>query len=106
MPGHRVTIPVGCAGSTLYKNFGKRLNKDVKSIVDNRLKAMVEASGGTLQPKPMEVNVLTHDLQRYAVWFGGSMFANMPTFPQSLTTRAQYDEYGPSIMRRMSSVQQ
>lgn len=92
-------------GSTLYKNFGKRLQKDVKHIVDSRMKAMVEASGGSIQPKPLDVSVLTHDLQRYAVWFGGSMLANMPAFPQSLTTRAQYDEYGPSIMRRLSVVQ-
>jgi len=92
-------------GSTLYKNFGKRLQMDVKKIVDTRIKAMVEASGGSLVPKPLDVSVLTHDLQRYAVWFGGSMLAGMPAFPTSLTTRAQYDEYGPSIMRRLSVVQ-
>jgi len=92
-------------GSTLYKNFGKRLQKDVKGLVDTRMKDMVDRSGGSIQPKPLDVSVLTHDLQRYAVWFGGSMLANMPAFPQSLTTRAQYDECGPSIMRRLSVVE-
>jgi len=92
-------------GSTLYKNFGTRLQLDVSTIVKNRINAMVAASGGTLVPKPIDVNVLTHDLQRFAVWFGGSMLAGMPGFPQMLTTRAQYDEYGPSIMRRLSPVQ-
>merc|ERR1712227_426662 len=91
-------------GSTLYKNFGKRLQQDVNNIVKTRIKAMVEASGGTLAPKPLEVNVLSHDLQRFAVWFGGSMLAHMPAFPQALTTRAQYEEHGPSIMRRLSVV--
>lgn len=29
-----------------------------------------------LQPKPVEVQVITHHMQRYAVWFGGSMLAS------------------------------
>lgn len=29
-----------------------------------------------LQPKPIDVNVITHHMQRYAVWFGGSMLAS------------------------------
>lgn len=28
------------------------------------------------QPKPVEVQVITHHMQRYAVWFGGSMLAS------------------------------
>lgn len=28
------------------------------------------------QPKPIDVNVITHHMQRYAVWFGGSMLAS------------------------------
>ena len=28
------------------------------------------------QPKPIEVQVITHHMQRYAVWFGGSMLAS------------------------------
>jgi hypothetical protein len=29
-----------------------------------------------LQPKPIDVQVVTHHMQRYAVWFGGSMLAS------------------------------
>ena len=29
-----------------------------------------------LQPKPIDVQVITHHMQRYAVWFGGSMLAS------------------------------
>ena len=29
-----------------------------------------------LQPKPIEVQVISHHMQRYAVWFGGSMLAS------------------------------
>lgn len=28
------------------------------------------------QPKPIDVHVVTHHMQRYAVWFGGSMLAS------------------------------
>lgn len=30
----------------------------------------------TPQPKPIDVQVITHHMQRYAVWFGGSMLAS------------------------------
>lgn len=29
-----------------------------------------------LQPKPIDCSVITHHMQRYAVWFGGSMLAS------------------------------
>ena len=29
-----------------------------------------------MQPKPIEVQVIQHQMQRYAVWFGGSMLAS------------------------------
>jgi len=29
-----------------------------------------------VQPKPIDVSVITHHMQRYAVWFGGSMLAS------------------------------
>jgi hypothetical protein len=28
------------------------------------------------QPKPIDVQVISHQMQRYAVWFGGSMLAS------------------------------
>lgn len=36
-----------------------------------------------LQPKPVEVQVITHHMQRYAVWFGGSMLASTVSAPRS-----------------------
>ena len=29
---------------------------------------------------PVEVNVISHHMQRFAVWFGGSMLASTPEF--------------------------
>ncbi|KAG7215362.1 hypothetical protein INR49_022561 [Caranx melampygus] len=63
--------------------------RDLKRTVDARLKISEELSGGKLKPKPIDVQVITHHMQRYAVWFGGSMLAS---------TR-DYEEIGPSICR-------
>ncbi len=64
----------------MFKDFGKRLQRDVKRSVDARLKASEKLSGGALKPTPMEVKVITHHMQRYAVWFGGSMLASTVRF--------------------------
>lgn len=86
-------------GSTMFRDFGRRLQRDVKRVVDSRLKLSEELSGGQLKPKPIECQVITHSMQRYAVWFGGSMLASTPEFYQVCHTKQQYDEYGPSIAR-------
>lgn len=38
-----------------------------------------------LQPKPIDVQVITHHMQRYAVWFGGSMLASTVSYTFQLT---------------------
>ncbi|XP_072181228.1 actin-related protein 3 [Diadema setosum] len=86
-------------GSTMFRDFGRRLKRDVQKIVDGRLKLSEQLSGGRLKPKPIETSVITHHMQRYAVWFGGSMLASTPEFYNASHTKAQYDEYGPSICR-------
>lgn len=63
-------------GSTMFKDFGKRLARDVKKSVDFRIKRTEELSQGRIKPTPLEVNVISHHMQRYAVWFGGSMLAS------------------------------
>jgi actin-related protein 3 len=86
-------------GSTMFKDFGRRLERDLRRSVDARLRITEELSGGRIKPKPIDVNVISHQMQRYAVWFGGSMLASTPEFYQVCHTKAQYDEYGPSICR-------
>jgi actin-related protein 3 len=86
-------------GSTMFKDFGRRLQRDVKRNVDTRLKISEDLSGGRIKPKPIEVQVITHHMQRYAVWFGGSMLASTPEFYSVCHTKKDYDEYGPSICR-------
>eukprot|EP00043_Microstomoeca_roanoka_P001376 m.32336 g.32336 ORF g.32336 m.32336 type:complete len:412 (-) comp10780_c0_seq1:693-1928(-) len=86
-------------GSTMFKDFGRRLQRDVQKSVDARLKKSEELSGGRLKPQPVEVKVVSHAMQRYAVWFGGSMLASTPDFYKVCHTKADYEEYGPSICR-------
>lgn len=86
-------------GSTMFKDFGRRLQRDVKRSVDRRLKLSEELSGGRIKPTPIDVQVITHNMQRYAVWFGGSMLASTPEFYSVCHTKKDYDEHGPSICR-------
>jgi len=86
-------------GSTMFKDFGKRLQRDIKRVVDMRLHRSEELAGGRLKAEPIEVNVISHHMQRFAVWFGGSMLASTPEFRTVCHSRQQYEEYGPSICR-------
>ncbi|XP_033096666.1 actin-related protein 3-B [Anneissia japonica] len=86
-------------GSTMFRDFGRRLQRDVKRVVDARLKFSESLSGGRIKPKPIDVSVISHHMQRYAVWFGGSMLASTPEFFQVCHTKADYEEYGASICR-------
>merc|ERR1719247_1512624 len=86
-------------GSTMFKDFGRRLQRDIKRCVDDRIQKSAELSNGRLKPAAVEVNVISHHMQRFAVWFGGSMLASTPEFEKVVHTRAQYEEIGPSICR-------
>ncbi|XP_059498116.1 actin-related protein 3B-like isoform X1 [Stegostoma tigrinum] len=86
-------------GSTMFRDFGRRLQRDLKRVVDTRLKISEQLSAGRIKPKPIEVQVITHHMQRYAVWFGGSMLASTPEFYQVCHTKKDYEEFGPSICR-------
>jgi len=86
-------------GSTMFKDFGRRLQRDIKRCVDERSRKAEQLSNGRIKPTPTDVNVISHHMQRFAVWFGGSMLASTPEFHNVVHTRQQYEEYGPSICR-------
>ncbi|KAJ6659292.1 hypothetical protein lerEdw1_019163 [Lerista edwardsae] len=58
-------------GSTMFKDFGRRLQRDLKRVVEARLKVSEELSGGRIKPEFFEV----------------------------CHTKKDYEEYGPSICR-------
>ena len=64
-------------GSTLFKNFDRRLESNVQHRVNARLQSYEEKSG--VKPKPMGVNVTNSISQQHSVWLGGSTFATMVT---------------------------
>lgn len=81
-------------GSTLFKNFDKRLEQEVRRRVKDRYEGL-----GIIENAP-EVKVTQNVVQKAAVWFGGSMLAsNSSNFQKIVATRAQYEEYGPAIAR-------
>eukprot|EP00891_Asterochloris_glomerata_P001539 jgi/Astpho2/1539/Aster-05411 len=95
------TCPIDCrralygnvvlsGGSTMFKDFGRRVQRDMKRLVDARTPATAQA---------VDVNVITHPTQSFAVWFGGSVLGMMPEFQQACHTKAEYDEHGPSVCR-------
>jgi len=89
-------------GSTLFKNFGKRLQADLKDRVQARLAANLAKlrAQPASAPAELKVRVHSHDLQRYAVWFGGSLLASQPDFASRLcVTKARYLEEGPRVAR-------
>jgi actin-related protein 3 len=95
-------------GSTLFKNFHRRLKDDINKRVQERYNVMLARHSGRLTGTVtatgagtgrIEVDVIRHDMQRYAVWFGGSVVSEMPGFHQLCHTRAQYMEEGPRIAR-------
>lgn len=121
-------------GSTMFKDFGKRLQRDVKAIVDGRIAGSEQKSGSLMkvsslntnagaslirsQSSGVDVNVISHKRQRYAVWYGGSLMAStvscdtgailpqltsiQPEFYNVSHSKADYEEYGPSLVRRFS----
>lgn len=63
----------------MFKDFGRRLQRDIKRLVDNRMQANIARLGALAQnapPPAIDVNVISHPMQRYAVWFGGSILAS------------------------------
>ena len=51
------------------------------------------------QQVKLDVGVVSHPMQRYAVWFGGSILAMTDQFVSSCHTKADYEEHGPRIAR-------
>ncbi|PWN41841.1 actin-like protein 3 [Ceraceosorus guamensis] len=89
-------------GSTMFAHFGQRLRKDLRSIVDSRLAASEVASGSLMRSSGIDVNVISHKMQRYAVWYGGSLLGSLPDFQGACYSKADYDEHGPGIVRKFS----
>ncbi|CAH1412462.1 unnamed protein product [Lactuca virosa] len=65
-------------GSMMFKEFHRRLQREAQ---------------------PVEFNVVSHPIQKHAVWFGGSVLASTQEFFVAWRTQAEYEEYGASVCR-------
>lgn len=57
----------------MFRDFGRRLQRDIKHLVDARIHKSEQLSGA--RSGGVEVQVVSHKKQRNAVWFGGSLLA-------------------------------
>jgi actin-related protein 3 len=90
-------------GSTLYHNFGRRLQRDIKRLVDDRIRDSEARSGSGVKSGGLKVEVVSgYPEQRFAPWCGGSVYASQPGFSSICYSKADYDELGPSIVRRFA----
>eukprot|EP00586_Coscinodiscus_wailesii_P005551 CAMPEP_0172489136 /NCGR_PEP_ID=MMETSP1066-20121228/18950_1 /TAXON_ID=671091 /ORGANISM="Coscinodiscus wailesii, Strain CCMP2513" /LENGTH=436 /DNA_ID=CAMNT_0013256783 /DNA_START=91 /DNA_END=1401 /DNA_ORIENTATION=- len=89
-------------GSTTMKDFEKRLQRDVKRLVDERAKrnqdSLSDQLKSTQNATAVEVKVISHAAQNYAAWLGGSNLASSngaDSFAKTLCLPKQkYDEEG------------
>jgi len=84
-------------GSTTIRGFQERLNYALQKRVDDRSSKYMESTG--VKPPEIKVTVSQNPFLKYSVWHGASMMTTDPGFLKRCHTKAQYDEYGPSIAR-------
>jgi len=86
-------------GSTMFQHFGRRLERDIQIKTKEIIEKSRLIAKGEFEVKDIEVNVISHPLQRYAVWFGGSMLSQTGEFYNVCISKADYLEKGPACAR-------
>ena len=74
----------------MFRDFGRRIQRDMTRRLADRLPDTASCP---------QVQVLSHHMQRFAVWFGGSVLGTLPDFHKICHSKADYEEHGPSICR-------
>lgn len=72
-----------CGGSSLFPGLTERLSLEMQARASAK-----------------QVNVLAPPDRMHLVWVGASILASLSTFPQLSITKAEYDEYGPTLIHR------
>mmetsp|Transcript_17475 Transcript_17475/g.19645 ORF Transcript_17475/g.19645 Transcript_17475/m.19645 type:complete len:324 (-) Transcript_17475:45-1016(-) len=71
-------------GTTMLKGFGERLYTEMKELA----------------PSAMKLKVIATPERKYAVWRGGSTLSTLSTFAGMWITKADYDEFGETIVHK------
>lgn len=69
-------------GSSMFKGFGERIEKNLAESA----------------PHDYKVKVIAPENRKNSAWIGGSQLVSLATFSQMWITRAEYDETGPQIV--------
>ena len=77
----------------MFDKFDKRLEQEVRRRVNERYEGM-----GIADNAP-EVKVSQNMVQKYSVWFGGSVLASGPMGSRIFKSRQDYEEWGPQVAR-------
>ena len=71
-------------GTTMFEGFGERLYKEIKALA----------------PSTMKVKVIASPDRKYMVWKGGSTLSTLSTFGSMWITKADYEEFGETVVHR------
>ena len=71
-------------GSTMFKNYDTRLEKELQDLV----------------PSGKKVKITAPDDRKYSVFVGGSILCSLPTFESMWITPQEYNEVGAVIANR------
>lgn len=90
-----------CGGSSVFKDFHRRLQKDVKHIIESRLVASRTKAGILDSKMPlsdiMQVNVIENTTGVASVFLGGCNVASHPRFLDTCITKQRYEEEGARL---------
>mmetsp|Transcript_21679 Transcript_21679/g.49353 ORF Transcript_21679/g.49353 Transcript_21679/m.49353 type:complete len:429 (+) Transcript_21679:88-1374(+) len=88
-------------GSTTFLHFRERLECQLQRISEQRALEVQQRSGVKASPLSVQVSApKARSQQKYAAWLGGSFFAAEQNFERVCHSKREYDEVGPSCMRR------
>lgn len=68
----------------MFPGFKERMEKEINNLVPV----------GTL------VETRVHPEAQYAAWLGGTIFASLSVFQETLIKKQEYEENGPSIVHK------
>lgn len=89
-------------GSTMFKNFDRRLEKEIKEQLEERFGQMERITG--FKSNIPEINIPKNKMQKYRVFAGGCVLADKSIFPKIAITKDIYNEYGSSVFRQSAKI--
>lgn len=69
-------------GNTMFQGFEKRLQKEMENLSSQK------------------IEIISSPERKYNSWIGGSIFTTLKNFIDVMVIKEQYDECGPSVLRK------